>query len=116
MDAKRERLRQRRHDLLRNLPPLAEVVRGAVFERRLTCGKPYCHCARGVKHRVWYLSISRAPAAPEQITLPPELVATVRRQAQNYRRVVQWLGKIAELNRQLLRLDRVVIRRAARRR
>ena len=116
MEAKRAPLIRQRQHLLRNRPTLTEVIRGTVFERRLTCGKSSCHCARGEGHRVWYLSISRATAAPEQITLPPELVTTVRRQVENYRRLVQWVGKIAEVNRQLLRLERTALRGAARRR
>jgi hypothetical protein len=52
-------LRNRREGLTRVLPPLAEVLRGSLMERYLTCGNPDCKCARGERHGpVWYLSVT----------------------------------------------------------
>ena len=114
MKRNREALLKQRQRLVDTLPPLAEVVRGTVFERHLTCGKKYCHCAKGEKHRIWYLTVTSAPAATEQLSLPRELVPAVQQQVKNYRRLLTMLEKIATINRELIRGERENIRLAAR--
>lgn len=111
---KRGSLLKQRQQLVAALPPLAEVVRGTVFERHLTCGKKYCHCARGERHRVWCLTVTSAPAVTEQISLPRELVPKVQGQVKNYRRLLTGLEKIAAINRALIRGERANLRLAAR--
>jgi len=76
-------LRNRRQGLVKLLPPLAEVLRGSLMERYLTCGHPECKCARGERHGpVWYLTVN------------------------NYHRAKENLEKISDINRELLRRER----------
>ena len=38
-------LRKRRHQLVRGLPPIEQIVRGSLMETYKRCGRPNCHCA-----------------------------------------------------------------------
>jgi hypothetical protein len=102
-----KRLLARRHDLLRGLPPREEVMRGSVFARRLRCGKPSCHCARGQGHRATYLSVTFPGGRTEQISLPAALVPVARRWVANYQRWWRALEQVSALNRQILRQQRM---------
>ncbi len=97
-------LRKRREGFLKLLPPLREILRGSLTERFLTCGKPYCKCARGERHGpVWYLSVSLDQSHRTGSTVPPHQIAQVRRGIECYHRVKEHLEKISNINRELLR-------------
>jgi hypothetical protein len=97
-------LRRRREGLTKLLPPLAEVLRGSLMERYLTCGNPACKCARGDKHGpVWYLSVTLDQSHRTGSTVPPDQVEQVRRWIDNYHQVKEHLEKISDINRELLR-------------
>ena len=100
-------LLRRRRELLQALPPLEEVVRGSVFTRRLRCGKPGCHCARGNGHRATYLSVTFPGGRTEQISLPAALVPVARRWVANYLRWWRVLEKVSALNRKSLSQQRL---------
>lgn len=99
----KQALLRRRHRVVAELPALTEVVRGSLVERRLRCGKPTCHCARGAGHHVWYLTVSFARGRTEQVTVPPALVPAVRRWLANYGRWWDGLEEVSAINRELLR-------------
>jgi hypothetical protein len=100
-------LRNRREGLTRLLPPLAEILRGSLMERYLTCGNPNCKCARGERHGpVWYLSVTLDQSHRKGSTIPADQVGQVRRWIENYHRVKEHLEKISEINRELLRRDK----------
>jgi hypothetical protein len=101
-----ERLLVRRARVQGRLPPFEEVVRGSVFTRRMRCGTPTCHCARGVLHRATYLGVSFAGGRTVQISLPPALVATARRWVANYQAWWQAIETVSAINRELLRRRR----------
>src|SRR5207302_10194470 len=96
--------RHRREGLTKVLPPLAEVLRGSLMERYLTCGNPDCKCARGERHGpVWYLSVTLDQFHRTGSTVPSEQVDQVRRWIENYHQVKERLEKISDINRELLR-------------
>ena len=101
-----ERLLARRARVRGRLPPFEELVRGSVFTRRMRCGKPTCHCTRGVLHRATYLGVSFAGGRTRQISLPPALVATARRWVANYQAWWRAIETISAINRDLLRRRR----------
>ena len=110
-------LQQRREGLTKVLPPLGEILRGSLMERYLTCGNPDCKCARGERHGpVWYLSVTLDQSHRSGSTVPAEQVEQVRRWIENYHRVKQHLEKISEINRELLRRQKIQkkLRKAAR--
>ncbi len=96
-------LLRRRARVVQQLPPLTEVVRGSLVERHLRCGKPTCHCVRGVGHRVWYLTVTFARGRTEQVTVPGALVPVVQRWLQNYHHWWDGLEEVSAINRELLR-------------
>ena len=97
-------LRNRRQGLTRLLPPLAEILRGSLMERYLTCGNPNCKCAKGERHGpVWYLSVTLDQSHRKGSTVPADQVEQVRRWIENYHRVKEQLEKISDINRELLR-------------
>ena len=52
-------LRQRRQGFAKLVPPIAEILRGSLVERYVTCGNSACKCARGERHGpVWYLTVT----------------------------------------------------------
>lgn len=81
-------------------------MRGSVFTRRMRCGKPTCHCARGVLHHATYLGVSFAGGRTLQISLPPALVATARRGVANYQAWWRAIETVSAINRELLRRRR----------
>jgi hypothetical protein len=97
-------LRHRREGLTKVLPPLAEVLRGSLMERYLTCGNPDCKCARGQRHGpVWYLSVTLDQSRRAGCTVPGDQVEQVRHWIENYHRVKENLEKISDINRELVR-------------
>ena len=100
-------LRKRRQGLIQGLPPLAEILRGSLMERYLTCGNPNCKCAKGERHGpMWYLTITLGPGRTTGGIVPAEKVDQVRGWIENYRKVKDHLEKISEINRELLRRQR----------
>jgi len=97
-------LRNRRQGLTQLLPPLAEILRGSLMERYLTCGNANCKCAKGDRHGpVWYLSVTLDQSHRKGSTIPADQVEQVRRWIGNYHRVKEHLEKISDINRELLR-------------
>ena len=109
-----KRLQQRRRRILRALPPLDEIVRGSVVERRVRCGKPGCRCARGQLHATTSLSVTFAGGRTEQLSLPAPVVPLARRWVANYRAWWTAVEKISAINRELLRAQRAAPPKRAR--
>ncbi len=101
-----KRLLDQRRRAVRALPPLEEVVRGSIVERKLRCGKAGCRCARGQLHAATYLSVTFAGGGTEQISLPADLVPLACRWVANYQAWWKAVEKISAINRKLLRVRR----------
>ena len=101
-------LRQRRQGLAKLLPPVAEVLRGSLVERYVTCGNPSCKCAKGERHGpIWYLTVTLGPGRTTGGIVPEEKVPEVRGWIENYHQLKEHIEKISEINRELLRRERV---------
>lgn len=97
-------LRKRRRALLRQLPPLKEILRGSLIKRYKRCGKPGCKCADGAGHGPkYYLSVSYPGLRPQMDYVPQEFCAQAAEFLANYHRARQILEAICEINRELLR-------------
>jgi hypothetical protein len=97
-------LRKRRQALLRQLPPLAEILRGSLIERYKRCGKPGCKCANGPGHGPkYYLSVSFPGLRPQMDYVPQEDYDQTKEFLANYQRARELLEEICEINRELLR-------------
>lgn len=99
-------LRQRKQGLTK-LPPVAEILRGSLMERFVTCGNPSCKCARGERHGpTWYLSVTLGPGRTTGSIISDEKVDEVRNWIENYHKLKDQLEKISDINRELLRRER----------
>src|SRR5665213_3927153 len=99
-------LRQRKLGLTK-LPAVAEILRGSLMERYVTCGNPSCKCARGEKHGPnWYLSVTLGPGRTTGSIIPEEKVYEVRSWIEHYHKLKNQLEKISDINRELLRRER----------
>jgi len=105
---------QRRQGLAK-LPPVAEILRGSLMERYVTCGNPSCKCARGERHGpTWYLSVTLGPGRTTGSIIPEEKVDEVRGWIENYHKLKEQLEKISDINRELLRRERAHRRKTGR--
>ena len=99
---------RRARQLVAQLPPLYDLLRGSLLERHtfhpaaVSCAT----CASGKGHRQWVLNVNYPGAKTRQITLHPDQLAQVRRQIANLDRVRQILERICETNQQQLRQQR----------
>jgi hypothetical protein len=102
-------LRERRKGLAQQLPPVTEILRGSLLERYVTCGNPACKCVtKGERHGPsWYLTVTLGPGRTTGGIVPEEKVGQVRGWIDNYHKVKDHLEKISDINRELLRRDRV---------
>ena len=108
-------LQRRREGLVKLLPSVAETLRGSLIERYLTCGNPNCKCARGERHGpVWYLSVTLGPGRTTGTIVPLHLLERVRRWIDNYHKLKEHLEKISDINRELLRRQKVLNKKKAR--
>jgi hypothetical protein len=108
-------LRGRRQGLAKLLPPVTEILRGSLVERYVTCGNPACKCARGERHGpIWYLTVTLGPGRTTGGIISAEKVPEVRAWIENYHKLKDNLEKISEINRELLRRERVQERRRKR--
>jgi hypothetical protein len=110
------RLIERRARLLRQLPPLAGVLRGSLVERVVRCGRANCRCAQGPGHPNVFFSVTLAGGRTEQLSVPAALVGVVREGIATYARWWAILEAVSAINRQLLRAQRTEQRQQRRRR
>lgn len=100
----RDKFLDRRKHALADLPPLAQVLRGSFFVRRLRCGKAdRCRCGRGQLHRAAYLSVTFRGGKTEQISVPAALEPVARAWVRNYARWWEAVDRVSAVNRELIR-------------
>ena len=60
-------LRDRRCQLVRDMPPIEQVMRGTLIETYKRCGRSNCHCVDGPGHGPkHYLSVSQRGGRPHR--------------------------------------------------
>ena len=97
-------LRRQRQALLRELPPLQNILRGSLIERYKRCGKQGCSCAEGKGHGPkYYLSVSFPGERAQMEYVPQELEPQTREYLGNLHHAREVLERICEINRELLR-------------
>jgi len=98
--------------VLKGLPPLGEVLRGSFLEREIRCGKPRCRCRKGPGHALLCVTVSVPGGRTPQVTVPPELAATIKIWIENYRRNWQAIEEVSAINRKLLKLRQIPYRQS----
>lgn len=96
-------LRRQRQELLDELPSLAGMIKGSVFERFSTCSRPNCACHEGKRHGPrCYLSITEGLAQRQRYVRKQD-VAVVRAGVQQYHRFLEIARRITAINIELIR-------------
>ena len=98
-------LRKRRHQLVRALPPLEQIVRGSLMETYKPCGRPSCHCVDGPGHgpKRYLSTIARTGERPRLGYVPNATYPQVAEFLANYRELQEMLNEICAINAELLR-------------
>jgi hypothetical protein len=97
-------LRRRRRQLVRDLPPLEQVLRGTLVETYKRCGRPNCHCADGPGHGPKrYLCISQPGGRLRRDYVPNDAHLQVVELIDNLRKLREMINEICAINAELLR-------------
>jgi hypothetical protein len=98
-------LRRRRHQLVRALPPLEQLIRGSLIETYKRCGRPSCHCVNGPGHgpKRYLSTIARTGERPRLGYVPNASYRQVAEFLGNYHKLQQMLNEICAINAELLR-------------
>jgi hypothetical protein len=78
------------------------LIRGTLSERKRTCGKPNCRCAKGEKHVSLYLVASEG-GKYRQVFIPKELEAVVRLWVQNHQKARDLFEEISSIQYERVR-------------
>ena len=99
-------LRRRRRRMVRDLPPIEQVLRGTLVETYKRCGRQNCHCVDGPGHGPKrYLSISQPGTGGRQRRdyVPNDIHEQVAHLIGNFRALRAALDEICAINTELLR-------------
>ena len=98
-------LRRRRHQLVRTLPPIEQVIRGSLIETYKRCGRPSCHCVDGPGHgpKRYLSTVTRTGERPHLGYVPNATHPQVSAFLTNYRKLQEMLNEICAINAELLR-------------
>jgi hypothetical protein len=97
-------LRKRRCKLVRDLPPIEQVLRGSLLETYNRCGRPNCHCVNGPGHGPKrYLAVSRPGGRLRRDYVPNAAHPQVALYLGNFRTLRKALDEICAINTELLR-------------
>src|SRR5260370_17769584 len=97
-------LRKRRRTLLRDVPPMEQLLRGWLRETYKRCGRRNCHCASGPGHGPKrYLVISQPGGRPRRDYVPNAMHENVASLIGNFNRLREALNEICAINTELLR-------------
>lgn len=71
------------------------LLHASLEVRQRACGKPTCHCSAGEKHSSLYL-VRRRGGTRQQLFVPREQEADVRRWVANYQQIMKLLERISD--------------------
>jgi hypothetical protein len=92
-----------RQKIQRELPELANILRGSLLKRTIRHRRPCRTCRRGKGHTVWVLTVSYGGGKTRQFSIQAKRRKFVQELLANYRRVKAGLEAICEINLKLLR-------------
>jgi len=92
MTEREREIRSRLAQILSSEP----LVRATISDRRGTCGKSECRCARGHRHHTLYLVASKQGKL-HQLFVPEHLTAEARQYVASYKKVRALLEELSSL-------------------
>jgi hypothetical protein len=101
----KERLAERKKEIVNSLPPFGEVLRGTFIKVRLECIRPRCKCHRDKKYRhgpYYRVSYGKGKRV-HHIYVPLAWKEKAKGWTRNYQKVWDTIEKISALNIKLLK-------------
>jgi len=98
-------IRRKRRELVKQMPPGGEILKGSLIERFTVCGRPGCRCQQGEKHGPYLYASVFDGKQSRQVYIPQSLEAEVRRWAGNYRRLSKIIAELCALSVKSIRLQ-----------
>ena len=98
-------IRRQRRELVQQMPPGGEILKGSLIERFTVCGRPGCRCGQGEKHGPYLYASVFDGKQSRQVYVPQSLAAEVRRWAGNYRRLSKIITGLCALSVKRIRLQ-----------
>jgi len=98
-------IRRKRKELVKQMPPGGEILKGSLLERFTVCGRPGCRCLQGEKHGPYLYASVFDGKQSRQVYVPQSLEAEVRRWAQNYQRLAKIITNLCTLSMKSIRLQ-----------
>jgi hypothetical protein len=92
--------------LVSSLPPLSQILRGSLLERRTFHSSGCPKCADGVGHPQWIVTVTYPGSKTKQISVTSAQLPQIRQWIANYRQIKDTLEAISEINLESLRSER----------
>ena len=100
-----QHLTMKKRQVVKQLPPLTELLRGTFIESYLECIRPNCKCHKDKKYRhgpYYRVSYGKGKRV-HHIYVPLSKKNIVKKWTDNYKRIWQGIENISELNIKLIR-------------
>lgn len=94
---------RKREALLKRLRRIGPFISGSMVVVSRRCGNPRCRCARGEKHKGYYL-MYKVKAKTQAVYVPVDLVPEVMAWAREHRRIKRLMAEISNLQKEVIRL------------
>ena len=92
--------------LVSSLPPLSQLLRGSLVERRTFHSSGCSKCADGTGHPQWVVTVTYPGSKTKQVSVTTDQLPQIRRWIANYRQLKDTLEAISSLNLESLRSAR----------
>lgn len=102
-DISLNRLVKERKSLNAKLAGYKYILRGTIIKRGNICGKPGCRCKRGMLHGPYYYLAHRSKRGANMIFLNKQKLPYATRGIGEYRRLIELIYRISEINFKILR-------------
>ena len=101
---KQAMLMKKRSQLMQEILNIEGFIRGTLVKTNKKCGRKSCRCEQGFLHPHVYISTSRNKRN-QIIYIRPHEVEQARQHVNNYRKLMEILDEISQINATLLKLE-----------
>ncbi len=102
-----QKLKQKRQEIIKQLPAWDGVIRGTLRQYFLTCGKAGCRCQRSKRFRhgpYWYVAVSGRKGKNKMRMFSAKQLPPIRQGIAAYERLWEGLCEISEINMELIKM------------
>jgi hypothetical protein len=92
--------------LVSSFPPLSQILRGSLLERRTFHSSGCSKCAEGTGHPQWVVTVTYPRGKTKQVSVTTEQLPQIRAWISNYRQIKETIEAISEINLEVLRSAR----------